>query len=82
GALPTKPGSATVSFFGHEPAILDGASGKELDGTAEGVLALKTLWPSITHTIWQDHARYLDTYMKPYPGLFYTGDGAARGEDG
>ncbi|KAF8175942.1 hypothetical protein K438DRAFT_1608038 [Mycena galopus ATCC 62051] len=82
GAVPTKPGSATVPFFGHEPAILDAVSGKELDGPAEGVLALKTPWPSIARTIWQDHARYLDTYMRPYPGLFYTGDGAARDEDG
>ncbi|KAF7326595.1 Acetyl-coenzyme A synthetase [Mycena sanguinolenta] len=82
GAVPTKPGSATVPFFGHEPAILDATSGKELDGPAEGVLALKTPWPSIARTIWQDHKRYLETYMKPYPGLFYTGDGAARDEDG
>ncbi|KAJ6467834.1 hypothetical protein C8R45DRAFT_474222 [Mycena sanguinolenta] len=82
GAVPTKPGSATVPFFGHEPVILDAVSGKELDGPAEGVLALKTPWPSIARTIWQDHARYLETYMKPYPGLFYTGDGAARDDDG
>ncbi|KAJ7761786.1 hypothetical protein B0H16DRAFT_1719430 [Mycena metata] len=83
GAVPTKPGSATVPFFGHTPAILDPLSGKELEGNnVEGVLALKTPWPSIARTIWQDHARYLETYMKPYPGLFYTGDGAARDEDG
>jgi acyl-CoA synthetase (AMP-forming)/AMP-acid ligase II len=55
---------------------------QELSGPAEGVLALKTPWPSIARTIWQDHARYLETYMKPYPGLFYTGDGAARDEEG
>ncbi|KAJ7264081.1 acetate--CoA ligase [Mycena haematopus] len=83
GAVPTKPGCATVPFFGHSPAILDPMSGKELTGNSvEGVLALKTPWPSIARTIWQDHARYLETYMKPYPGLFYTGDGAARDEDG
>ncbi|KAJ7019350.1 acetate--CoA ligase [Mycena alexandri] len=83
GAIPTKPGSATVPFFGHVPAILDPVSGVELEGNGvEGVLALKTPWPSIARTIWQDHARYLETYMKPYPGLFYTGDGAARDEDG
>ncbi|KAJ7356480.1 hypothetical protein DFH08DRAFT_849166 [Mycena albidolilacea] len=82
GAVPTKPGCATVPFFGHEPAILDAVSGEELSGPAEGVLALKTPWPSIARTIWQDHARYLETYMKPYPGLFYTGDGAARDEEG
>ncbi|KAJ7323813.1 hypothetical protein DFH08DRAFT_752706 [Mycena albidolilacea] len=82
GAVPTKPGCATVPFFGHEPAILDAVSGEELSGPAEGVLALKTPWPSIARTIWQDHTRYLETYMKPYPGLFHTGDGAARDEDG
>ncbi|KAJ7080109.1 hypothetical protein C8R44DRAFT_824442 [Mycena epipterygia] len=83
GAVPTKPGSATVPFFGHTPVILDPMSGEELKGNnVEGVLALATPWPSIARTIWQDHARYLETYMKPYPGLFYTGDGAARDEDG
>ncbi|KAJ7097023.1 acetate--CoA ligase [Mycena belliarum] len=83
GAVPTKPGSATVPFFGHTAAILDPMTGAELEGNSvEGVLALKTPWPSIARTIWQDHARYLETYMKPYPGLFYTGDGAARDEDG
>ncbi|KAJ7620359.1 hypothetical protein FB45DRAFT_839568 [Roridomyces roridus] len=83
GAVPTKPGSATVPFFGHTPVILDPMSGAVLEGNdVEGVLALATPWPSIARTIWQDHARYLDTYMKPYPGLFYTGDGAARDGDG
>ncbi|KAJ7180246.1 acetate--CoA ligase [Mycena crocata] len=77
------PVLATVPFFGHTPVILDPISGEELEGNSvEGVLALKTPWPSIARTIWQDHARYLETYMKPYPGLFYTGDGAARDEDG
>ncbi|KAJ7483777.1 hypothetical protein B0H11DRAFT_2020488 [Mycena galericulata] len=83
GAVPTKPGSATVPFFGHTPVILDPMTGKVLEGNnVEGVLALATPWPSIARTIWEDHARYMETYMKPYPGLFYTGDGAARDEDG
>jgi acetyl-CoA synthetase len=83
GAVKTKPGSATVPFFGIETAILDPVSGQELPGNGvEGVLALKRPWPSIARTIWQDHKRYLETYMKPYPGLFFTGDGAARDEHG
>ncbi|KAL0946029.1 hypothetical protein HGRIS_012305 [Hohenbuehelia grisea] len=83
GAIETKPGSATVPFFGIEPAILDPVSGKELEGNeVEGVLVLKTPWPSIARTIYEDHNRYLDTYMRPYPGTFYTGDGAARDEHG
>ncbi|KAG9227010.1 hypothetical protein CCMSSC00406_0008982 [Pleurotus cornucopiae] len=83
GAIETKPGAATVPFFGIETAILDPVSGKELEGNnVEGVLALKNPWPSIARTIYEDHNRYLDTYMKPYPGYFYTGDGAARDEHG
>ncbi|KAF8643355.1 hypothetical protein AX16_009083 [Volvariella volvacea WC 439] len=83
GAIETKPGSATVPFFGIEPAILDPVSGEELKGEGvEGVLVLKTPWPSIARTIYNDHKRYLETYMQPYPGYFYTGDGAARDEHG
>ncbi|KAG5635844.1 acetyl-CoA synthetase [Sphagnurus paluster] len=83
GAIETKPGAATVPFFGIEPAILDPLTGVELEGNGvEGVLALKNPWPSIARTIYQDHQRYIDTYMSPYPGLFYTGDGAARDEHG
>jgi len=83
GAIETKPGSATVPFFGIETAILDPVSGKELEGNnVEGVLVLKNPWPSIARTINQDHKRYLETYMQPYPGFFYTGDGAARDEHG
>lgn len=83
GAVQTKPGSATVPFFGIEPAILDPVTGQELTGNhVEGALVLKTPWPSIARTIWKDHKRYLETYMQPYPGAFYTGDGAARDEHG
>ncbi|KAF5320426.1 hypothetical protein D9611_010815 [Ephemerocybe angulata] len=83
GAIETKPGAATVPFFGIEPALLNPTTGEELHGNnVEGVLALKTPWPSIARTIYQDHNRYLDTYMRPYPGYFYTGDGAARDEHG
>ena len=56
---------------------------QELKGNnVEGVLVLKHPWPSIARTIYQDHKRYRETYMQPYPGYFYTGDGAARDEDG
>ncbi|KAG6380401.1 hypothetical protein JVT61DRAFT_8520 [Boletus reticuloceps] len=83
GAIETKAGSATVPFFGIKPAILDAVSGQELEGNnVEGVLVLKRPWPSIARTVWGDHNRYLETYMKPYPGVFYTGDGAARDEHG
>lgn len=95
GAIPTKPGSATVPFFGITPAILDAQDGHKLEqggepgeGGAEGlkniegVLAIEKPWPSIARTIWKDHKRYLETYMQPYPGFFYTGDGAAKDKDG
>ncbi|EJU01370.1 acetate--CoA ligase [Dacryopinax primogenitus] len=83
GAIDTKPGSATVPFFGIEAVILDAESGKLLEGNnVEGVLALKAPWPSIARTVFEDHKRYLETYMKPYKGFFYTGDGAARDKDG
>jgi len=83
GAIETKPGAATVPFFGIQPHILHPESAKELEGNnVEGVLALATPWPSIARTIWKDHKRYLETYMAPYPGKFYTGDGAARDEHG
>ncbi|KAL0570147.1 acetyl-coenzyme A synthetase 2 [Marasmius crinis-equi] len=84
GATETVPGTASVPFFGHVPVLLEPTSGKEVGeetlnehGEKEGVLALKKPWPSIARTIWGDHKRYLDVYMRPYPGYFYTGDGAA-----
>jgi len=83
GAVPTKPGSATVPFWGIDPAILDPVSGKELEGNnVEGVLCIRKPWPSIARSVYRDHARYLDTYLKPYPGFYFTGDGAARDQDG
>ncbi|KAF9375204.1 acetyl-CoA synthetase [Podila verticillata] len=83
GAIATKPGSATVPFFGIDLAILDPVSGKELEGNdVTGVLAIKKSWPSIARTIYNNHQRYMETYLKPYPGYFFTGDGATRDKDG
>jgi len=83
GAIETKPGSATVPFFGIDPVILEPHSGKELTGNnVEGALGLRNPWPSIARTVFGDHQRYLDVYMRPYPGVYTTGDGAARDEHG
>ncbi|KAI8615290.1 acetyl-CoA ligase [Chytriomyces sp. MP71] len=86
GAIPTKPGAATLPFFGVDLAILDANTGKEVpyDGTEEitGVLALRQTIPSIARTVYGDHNRYLDTYMRPYKGFYFTGDGVARDTDG
>lgn len=83
GVTPMKPGSASFPFIGIEPVILDPTTGEEInDEHAEGVLAIKRAWPSFARTIWKNHDRYLDTYLKPYPGYYFTGDGAARDKDG
>ena len=83
GATKTKPGSATRPFWGIEPVLLDPTSGEELKGNeVEGVLAIRQPWPSMARTIFNDHQRYLETYLKPYKGFYFTGDGAARDKDG
>jgi acetyl-CoA synthetase len=65
GAIKTKAGSATFPFFGIQPVILDPTTGKLLEGNdVEGVLAMRSPWPSIARTVFNDHARYLETYMK------------------
>ncbi|CAO3692802.1 hypothetical protein G6F70_008525 [Rhizopus microsporus] len=83
GATPTKPGSATFPFFGIKPVILDPASGKELEGNdVTGVLAISQPWPSMARSVYNNHNRYLDTYLYPYKGYYFTGDGATRDKDG
>ncbi|KAI7898601.1 acetyl-coenzyme A synthetase [Cokeromyces recurvatus] len=83
GSHPTKPGSATLPFFGIQPEILDPVTGKVITGIHEtGVLAIRQPWPSMARTIYNDHARFVDTYLKPYPGYYFTGDGAYRDKDG
>ncbi|CCD22282.1 uncharacterized protein NDAI_0A01240 [Naumovozyma dairenensis CBS 421] len=83
GAVPTKPGSATVPFFGIEACIIDPVTGVELEGNdVEGVLAVKNTWPSMARSIWNNHSHYINTYLKPYPGYYFTGDGAGRDHDG
>ncbi|CDR44077.1 CYFA0S13e02938g1_1 [Cyberlindnera fabianii] len=83
GAVPTKPGSATVPFFGINACIIDPVSGEELQGNdVEGVLAVKNSWPSMARSVWNNHSRYIETYLKPYPGYYFTGDGAGRDHDG
>lgn len=58
-------------------------SGKEISGNdVEGVLAVKETWPSMARSVWRNHTKYMDTYLKPYPGYYFTGDGAARDHNG
>lgn len=83
GITPTKPGSCSLPFFGVVPKILDPVNGHELtENDVEGVLAIKNAWPSITRGIYNDYKRYIDTYLKPYPNHYFSGDGAARDKDG
>jgi acetyl-CoA synthetase len=80
---PTKPGSASLPFFGIDPVILDAVSGKELLGNdVTGVLAVRSNFPSACRSVYRNHVRYMDTYMKPFPGYYFTGDGAMRDSDG
>lgn len=73
GVTPTKPGSASLPFFGIEPAIIDPVSGEEIHGNdVEGVLAIKKPWPSMARTVWGAHKRYMDTYLNVYKG-YYVG---------
>jgi acetyl-CoA synthetase len=81
GATPLKPGSATRPFFGVEPQIVDG-EGHVLDGAAAGNLVIARSWPGQMRTVWNDHARFFQTYFTTFPGKYFTGDGARRDEDG
>ena len=83
GAVPTKPGAATLPFFGIDAVIIDPTTGKVLEGNdVEGVLAVKNTWPSMARTVYKNHKRFIETYLKPYPGYYFTGDGAGRDHDG
>jgi acetyl-CoA synthetase len=81
GATRLKPGSATLPFFGVTPAIVD-ATGKVLEGPAEGNLVLCDSWPGQMRTVYGDHDRFIATYFRTYPGTYFTGDGARRDADG
>jgi acetyl-CoA synthetase len=82
GATPTKPGSATLPFFGVQPVIVDDA-GKVLEGNdVSGNLCLRGSWPGQARTIYGDHARFRETYFARFPGLYFTGDGCRRDADG
>ena len=78
---PTKPGSATLPFFGVDPAIVD-AAGKEVGPNVGGKLIIRRPWPSMLRTIYGDKDRYKKQYWSEFPGKYLTGDGARRDKDG
>jgi len=82
GATECKPGSATFPFFGVDPVVVD-EHGEELHGNGiSGNLCLRGSWPGQARTIYGDHSRFQETYFTRFPGLYFTGDGCKRDEDG
>ena len=81
GATPLKPGSATRPFFGVLPAIVDNM-GNIVDGPCEGNLVILDSWPGQARTVFGDHERFVQTYFTTFKGMYCTGDGARRDEDG
>jgi acetyl-CoA synthetase len=83
GVTPTKPGSATLPFFGVRPVLLDPEKGTLLAGNGvSGALCLASPWPGQARTVWGDHQRFAETYFSQYPGYYFTGDGCTRDADG
>jgi acetyl-CoA synthetase len=81
GATALKPGSATRPFFGVQPALVD-AEGNLVIGAGEGNLVILDSWPGQSRTLFGDHERFMQTYFSTYAGMYFTGDGARRDEDG
>jgi acetyl-CoA synthetase len=81
GATKLKPGSATRPFFGCQPALVDD-KGAFLGGAASGNLVILDSWPGQMRTVYGDHARFVQTYFSTYKGMYFTGDGCRRDEDG
>ncbi|HIC72186.1 MAG TPA: acetyl-coenzyme A synthetase, partial [Alphaproteobacteria bacterium] len=81
GATALKPGSATLPFFGIQPAIVD-HEGTVQEGEATGNLVMLDSWPGQMRTVYGDHKRFIETYFSQFPGKYFTGDGARRDSDG
>jgi acetyl-CoA synthetase len=82
GITPLKPAFATLPLPGVQPMLVD-ENGKEITGNGvNGNLCIKYPWPSIIRTTYGDHERCKSTYFSTYPGLYFTGDGCMRDEDG
>jgi acetyl-CoA synthetase len=81
GATPLKPGSATRPLPGIKPVLVD-EKGTPLEGATSGNLCLADSWPGQMRTVYGDHERFFQTYFSTYPGLYFTGDGCRRDEDG
>ncbi len=78
---PTKPGSATLPFFGVKPQLLS-TEGKIIEGEGEGLLVIADSWPGQAVTLFRDHQRFEETYFSAYPGYYFSGDGCRRDKEG
>ena len=81
GAHEAKPGSVALPFFGARPVLMDD-EGREVKGAGRGRLCLSQPWPGQMRTVYGDHERFIDTYLRAYPGKYFSGDGAERDADG
>jgi len=81
GAIPTKPGSGTLPFFGIVAKVVDD-NGKEVPRNSGGKLVIEKPWPSMLRTLWGDDERYEKQYWSDFPGRYFTGDGARQDKDG
>jgi acetyl-CoA synthetase len=83
GVTPQKPGSIGTALYGIDTVVLDPMTGEIVEGNdVSGVFAIRSPWPGMARTCLGDHERYLDTYFKPYPGYYFTGDAVYRDKDG
>ncbi len=81
GAIPTKPGSCTLPFFGVVPDVVT-MEGKPVPEGSGGFLVIKKPWPGMLRNIWGDPERYQQQYWSQIPGIYFTGDGARKDKDG
>lgn len=82
GAVPQKPGSATLPLFGIEPQIVDADGNVQEEPQAQGMLVIKDSWPGQMRTVYKDHDRFVRTYFSQFEGKYFSGDGCRRDEDG
>ncbi len=82
GAIPTKPGSATLPFFGIKPALVDDEGTILMGNNVRGNLCMLESWPGQMRGVYGDHQRFFDTYFARFPGKYFSGDGCLRDADG
>jgi len=82
GVIPTKPAFASLPLPGIQPQIVDSEGNRLCGKGVEGNLCIKFPWPGMARSHWGDHQRYVESYFSQYKGMYFTGDGVKRDEDG